>query len=317
MECTRFTDRLEALLDGTLPAGEQTRVEAHAAACPRCRELYTLMCVDLESLSVETPGGLTKSILARTSGRACGRAQTLLGDRVDGRLEGLDRELVDAHLQQCRECSALARVLTRLGEDLPVFAELRPDAALLGDVLARTVRPARWSARWDWGLAVGRRLFERPRIAWEVASVTTMVVWLVFGASWSPLRAAPVQALALIQQGAIDTQSAGASAMAAINRRVAVMSERTIGVAVTGADSLTSGVFAGLSDRYRRATEAAPDLGRHWRQFSAAVLDRDLFSGVDALRALSRDAGAMLKQFLSFTGTTTESGSTPEQRSTP
>ena len=165
MECTQFSGRLEALLDGTLADGDQTGVEAHAAACPRCRELYALMCRELESPSIETPSGLTESILARTSGRACGRAQTLLGDLVDGRLQGLDRELVDAHLQQCGECSALARVLIRLGEDLPVFAELRPDAALLGDVLARTVRPARWSAMWDRGLAAGRRLFERPRIA--------------------------------------------------------------------------------------------------------------------------------------------------------
>ena len=315
MECTQFSGRLEALLDGTLADGDQTGVEAHAAACPRCRELYALMCRELESPSIETPSGLTESILARTSGRACGRAQTLLGDLVDGRLQGLDRELVDAHLQQCGECSALARVLIRLGEDLPVFAELRPDAALLGDVLARTVRPARWSAMWDRGLAAGRRLFERPRIAWEVATVTTMVVWLVFGASWSPLRATPVQALALIQQGA--TQSAGASAMAAINRRVAAMSERTVGVAVSIADDVTGEVFARLSYQYRHAAEAAPDLGRHWRQFSAAVLDRDLFSGVDALRSLSQDAGAMLKHFLFFTATTTESESTPDQRSTP
>lgn len=316
MECTQFSDQLEALLDGTLPAEERTGVEAHAAACPRCHELYMLMSVELESPSSETPAGLTEAILARTSGRACGRAQTLLGDHVDGILGALDRELAGAHLQQCRECAALARVLARLGEDLAVFAELRPDAALLDDILARTVRPARWSAMWERGRAAGRRLFERPRIAWEVASVTTMVVWLVFGASWSPLHATPVQALALIQQGAVDTQSAGASAMAAINRRVAAMSERTVGVAVNAADSVASRVFAGLSDRYRPAAEAVPDLGRHWQQLSAAVLDRDLFSGVDALRSLSRDAGAMLKQFL-FTAPTTESGSTPEQRSTP
>ena len=311
MECTQFSDRLEALFDGTLPDEARTGVEAHAGTCPRCHELYTLMGVDLERPSIETPRGLTESILARTSGRACGRAQTLLGDHVDGVLGSLDRELVGAHLQQCHECAALARVLTRLDEDLPVFAELRPDAALVDDVLARTVRPARWSAMWDW-----RRLFERPRIAWEIASVTTMAIWLVFGASWSPLRATPVQALALIQQGAADTQFAGASAMAAINRRVAAMSEETVGVAVTAADSVTSRVLAGLAFRYRHAAEAVPDLGRHWQQFSAAVRDRDIFNGVDALRALSRDAGAMLTQFL-FTATTTEFGSTPEQRSTP
>ena len=138
-----------------------------------------------------------------------------------------------------------------------------------------------------------------------------MVVWLVFGASWSPLRAAPVQALALIQQGAIDTQAAGADAMTAINRRAAAVSQRTIEVTVNGADRVTGGFFAGLSYRYRYAAQIAPDLDRHWRQFAAAVLDRDLFSGVDALRSLGRDAGAMLNRLLFSPATTTDSGSIP------
>ena len=314
MECTQFSDRLDALLDGTLPAGEETRAEAHATACPRCRELYALMRVDLETPSVKTPGGLTESILMHTSGRACPRAQTLLGDHVDGTLGELDREPVDSHLRQCRECVALASVLARLGEDLPIFAELRPDATLVNDVLARTVRPTRWSALWNGAQHAGQRFFERPRIAWEAGYVAAMVVWLVVGASWSPLRA--VQALALIQQGAIDTQAASASAMAGINRRVAAVSQRTIGVAVNRADRATSGFFADLSYRYRHAAELAPDLHRHWRQFAAAVLDRDLFSGVDALRSLSRDAGSMLNRLLFSPATTTDSRSVPEPRST-
>jgi len=50
-----------------------------------------------------------------------------------------------------------------------------------------------------------RRWKARPRIAWEAGYVATLVVWLFFGASWSPLRATPAQALTLIQQGASDT----------------------------------------------------------------------------------------------------------------
>ena len=167
---------------------------------------------------------------------------------------------------------------------------------------------------WNGAQHAGQRFFERPRIAWEAGYVAAMVVWLVVGASWSPLRA--VQALALIQQGAIDTQAASASAMAGINRRVAAVSQRTIGVAVNRADRATSGFFADLSYRYRHAAELAPDLHRHWRQFAAAVLDRDLFSGVDALRSLSRDAGSMLNRLLFSPATTTDSRSVPEPRST-
>ena len=314
MECTQFSDQLEAWLDGTLRAGEQARAEAHVAACRRCRELYTLMCADLESPSVETPGGLAESILARTSGPACGRALTLLGDHVDDTLDWLDGELVGAHLHECADCAVLATVLTRLGEDLPAFAELRADTALLDDVLARTrPRTARWSALRDW--VGGRRLFGRPRIAWEAGYLAAMVVWLVFGASWSPLRATPVQALALVQQIAIDTQMAGAGAMAAINRRIAAMSEQTIRVAMDGAASVAGGFVASLPTRYQDAVDAAPDLGRHWKQFAAAVLAGDLFSCVDALRSLSRDAGAMLNRLLSSPATPTHPGSMPEQRS--
>ena len=91
------------------------------------------------------------------------------------------------------------------------------------------------------------------------------------------------------------------------------MTERTIGVAMSGADGVTGGIFAGLSHRYRRAADAAPDLDRHWRQFAAAVLDRDLFRGVDALRSLGRDAGSILTRLLFSPPTTTDSGSPPEQ----
>ena len=316
MDCTQFSDRLEAWLDHTLPAKDQAAAEAHAAVCPRCRELCALMSIDLEDPSVESPDDLTESILARTSGRACGRARTMLGDHVDETLDGLDRELVDAHLRECADCRVLATVLTQLGGDLPAFAELRPDAALVDDVLARTrPRPGRWAALWNRARHAGRRLFERPRIAWEAGYVGAIVVWLLFGASWSPLRATPVQALALIQRTAVDTQAAGTGAIAAIGRSVRAMSQRTIQAAAGGADSVASGVFASVSSRYRQAAEAAPDLGRHWRQFASAVLDRDLFSGADALRSLSRDAGAMLNRFLFSPVTTTNPGSLPGQRS--
>jgi predicted anti-sigma-YlaC factor YlaD len=313
MECTQFHDRLEALLDGTAPDTDRECAEAHAAACPRCSELFALMRVDRvdmdsDGLSVETQGSLTDAILARTSGSPCGRAEAQLGGHVDGTLNGLDRELVDAHVRACANCAALATVLTRLGDDLPAFAEMRPAPSVVNDVLARTLpRQTRWSAAWDRVGRASRHLVERPRIAWEAGYIAAMVVWLVFGASWSPLRAAPVQALALIQQGASTGQSAGASAMAAIGRRVATIGDRAIGVTTRGANNVSVGFLAGLSSRYQRAAAAAPDLGRHWRELSAAVLDRDLFRGVDALHSLSRDAGTMLNRLLFSSATTTNS----------
>ena len=335
MDCTLFTERIDALLDGTLPAAEQARAEAHRDGCPQCSELYRLLSSAEELAASAPPHDLTGSILARTSGPPCDQARAKLGARVDGALDALDRELVDAHVNGCADCAALLRALTWLQDDLPAFAELPPDPALLHAVLAQTVpetlRPPVVNAPWrtsgaghgaarpgnDRGLwarlrAAGRQLLERPRIAWETGYVAAVVVWLLFGAAWSPLRTAPVQALALVQQGAIETHAAGSAAVETINRRLTAMRTRALRF---GGDQL----YDRLSMRYRRAAAAAPDLRRHWRQFTTAVLDRDLFSGVDALRSLSSDATALLRGVLRGPApdpaTTTDSGPFPEQRS--
>ncbi len=335
MDCALFHDQLDARLDGTLPAADHAAVEAHRATCHRCDELYQLMRADdgdgpatatdpVGHGGMAAPSGLAESILARTSGPPCARAQAGLGELVDRALddlglapdEQLDQEvelaLVDAHVRHCPECAAVSRAMMRLRDDLCTFAELSPDAALVHDVLASTTsRPVREASLWTRLRDAGQHLLERPRIAWEAGYVATLVVWLFFGASWSPLRATPAQALTLIQQSASDTQAAGVSAVAALNRRVGRLSERALGHERTPDDA--TGILAGLSAYSRQAAQAAPDLGTHWRRFTAAVMDRDLFSGVDALRSLGRDAGAVLRRLIS---TTTDSGPLPDQRST-
>ena len=169
---------------------------------------------DLEHLSSRSAEGLTEAILGRTSGRPCGSARERLGDYVDGSLgtDGLDRELVKGHLDGCRECAAVAAALGQLSVDLPEFAEFRPPSALLTDVMAATVgrerrrRKARgttWAdASWDrWTKA----LLGRSRLAWEAGYVGAVLLWLVFGASWAPLRAAPPQALAVVQENHVGS----------------------------------------------------------------------------------------------------------------
>lgn len=319
MDCALFHERLDALLDGTLSAVDQADAESHRATCARCNTLHRLMQADdgqgpVDEAEGVAPLGLTDAILARTSGPACSHAHTRLAEWVDLELNGPDPRavqeadletglaLVDAHIRHCPECAALSGALLRLHHDLPAFAEIEPDAGLVPEVLARTLPRRLWSDGVSERLqaAVGR-LLTRPRIAWEAGYAVTLVIWLFFGASWSPLRAAPAQALTLIQQGASDTQSMGVSAMAALNRGVSRLSDDE------------EGLLSGLSDFSRGAAAAAPDLAEHWQRFTTAVLDRDLFGGVDALRSLSRDAGAMFRRLIS---STTDSGSVPEQRST-
>jgi hypothetical protein len=151
--------------------------------------------------------------------------------------------LVQAHVRDCRDCAALSRVLVRLHHDLPTFAELAPDASLVQHVLSRTIpTPVRGAS------------------GCEAGYLATLVVWLFFGASWSPLRATAAQVLTLIQQGASETQSVGVGAMVALNRRVSLLSGRALGDERASDDAL--GFLDGLSAYSRETVAAAPDLHR-------------------------------------------------------
>ena len=316
MSCALFTERLDDLLAGTLSPEEEARAAAHAADCPRCGEVYALLGEAAGRRPVEAPGDLAEAILSRTSGAPCERARADLVDLVDGGLGRVERQLVEAHLRHCPDCTALATAVSRLGDDLPAFAELSPPPELAAAVLARTRRrpDRRTAARNRWREAV-RRLLARPRIAWEAGYVAALVLWLVFGASWSPLRTTAVEARVLLQQGVSVARQAGADSVASVNRVVAAVSERTVRAAAHGANDVARR-FAGP---WYRAAAAAPDLGRHWRQLVQALEDRDLFAGVDALRSLSRDAGAMLTELLSLSSSTaaTAGASPPAERSRP
>ena len=268
---------------------------------------------------LEAPDGLTEAILARTSGPPCGRARALLGDFVDGVLDDTDCDLVDAHLRHCPACTAVAAAVVRLADDLPAFAELRPDPALVGNVLARTLTPHPPRHRFrDWMRAAGRRLLSRPRIAWEAGYVAALAVWLICGASWSPLHTTAVELQAFVQRGAAGTQAAGTRSVAALDRTVTALRGETLLVAAGGASEVT-GWLSSLSSWPRRAAGAAPELGRHWRQFIQAVQNRDLFSGVAALRSLSLDAGAVLAELFAplVPSTFNEAEPTPARSSRP
>ena len=316
MSCGWFDERLDELLAGGLPADEQARAAAHAADCSRCGEVYALLSEASGRRPAEAPGDLADAVLSRTSGRPCERARASLGDLLDGAIGPVDRRLVEAHLGHCADCATLAAAAARLGAELPAFAELPPPPDFADGVLARTRgrtgRRAAAGGRWQEAV---RRLFARPRIAWEAGYVAALLFWLVFGASWSPLRTTAVEARVLLQQGVSVARGAGADSVASVNRAIAAVSERTVRAAhdVSGA----AGRFA--APWYRRVAAAAPDLGRHWRQFVQALEDRDLFGGVDALRSLTRDAGAMLAELLSPSSSTpaADDVSRPAERSRP
>lgn len=193
MDCLIFLDRLGQLLDGTATADERAQAERHAAGCPECGELLRA-AERRQAGSMETSGGadagptarsphdLVGSVLARTAGSACGRAEEILCDFVDGVLGDEDAKLLAAHLEHCGTCQALAAALRELDGVLAGFAAFDPDPAFLLDVLAATTgreaTPSWLPAGWRNWL---QSLVERPRFAFEVAYVGVVLFVLVFG----------------------------------------------------------------------------------------------------------------------------------------
>ena len=301
MTCARFEARLPAFVDGTLPSDDRRVAEEHLARCPRCRELHAVLRSEPAAPPIDAPDGLVATILEHTSGSTCGPARQRLVDYVDGALRGLDHELVHDHVEHCPDCAATAVALARLVNELPAFAELEPPAELVANVLAATrPRVAWWRSlvaalqRVDRLLeqALPRvgRLLARPRIAWEAGYIGAVVLWLVFGVSWSPLRAAPVEALAAlssVQQGPV-ARLAGAGGLAW---------DATGGRLLDSARAARSAV----GQRYTRIAERLPELVADGEGREAGILDRSVRRGARAMRWLSDRAERIRRQLTSAT----------------
>jgi|GEM_PF-1340088 len=155
-------------------------------------------------------------VLARTTGSPCARARTQLPDLVDRALEGMDRQLVQAHLEHCSPCRSLAVTLGWLGQSLQDLAELDPGPAFTRRVLDQTSginvtglvhassgvsqapgllgmleRLAQW---WE------RQVF-KPRFAMQAAYAATVVLVLLTSIPGSPLKGTPNRALQAVQAG--------------------------------------------------------------------------------------------------------------------
>ena len=195
---------------------------------------------------------LTRSILDRTSGRACARAEALLGARWDGDLEPTDADLLDVHLEHCAGCRETALILDRLQPLLPGLAEREPGPAFTTRVLARTSgRAASVPARG--GLSVLDRvamavydhllqLWNRPRFALEAAWIAATLSALLI---WSPL--AP--------SGAVDRASGVAQAGLGLAPAVVQRLDRLAGDAWTEIEERLAPVGARLESAYTAASD--------------------------------------------------------------
>ena len=156
-----------------------------------------------------------QDVLARTSGSPCERAAGYLPDLTDGTLEDMDRRLVQAHLEHCPGCRALAVTLGWLDPLLPKMAFLDPGPEFMKQVLARTSLAAP-------GIAAGpitepmafgpaglmdrlgrwwQRQILRPVFPLQVAYAATVILVLLVATPVSPFRQAPGFILQTVQAG--------------------------------------------------------------------------------------------------------------------
>jgi len=158
---------------------------------------------------------LTRRILDRTTGSACGRAETLLGGRWDQDLATIDDALLQEHLARCPACRRLAAVLADLRPLLAALAEREPGPTFTASVLAATTglagsasaaraatAPLRDYERWALRLQDAvRRAWQRPRFALEAAWTAAALASLLVLSPLAPPQA-PEQLSRAVQAGA-------------------------------------------------------------------------------------------------------------------
>ena len=297
MNCDRFEARLDDYLDGRLSEIERRAADEHLAQCDVCTALLRTLGDMLASLpTAAMPGplpdaSLTRTIVERTSGSPCERAQGFLVELVDGALGSEETGLVRSHLEHCTRCPALHGALQWLGHELPAMAEIDPGPAFTRAVVANTAGrpvaqtqrgPAGREAAADWWA----RVVARPRFAWEAAYVALLVLVGLFGTSVSPFRGVPSRALAIVQ---LDPRSAARAVYDGVDT-----AGRHAWDASAGRIARSAREQAGtVADQHPGMHEAYGSLQLHWGEVQQSTGDRNFASASLALGAMRHDLRAL------------------------
>ncbi len=236
-------------------------------------------------------------VLGRTTGGACGRAVEQLADLMDDQLQGLDRQLVQAHLEHCTGCRQLAVTMGWLHPLLPQMVEIDPGPEFLAGVLARTSLAAQPIVHSEHPLGLaglmdrfGRwweKQIVRPEFSLQAAYVATVVVVLLTATPWSPLREVPGQALTVVTAGPESMPIVGP----AVTRTGQWLDTRTAEAVDAGHDragNTWQDFEAGLDRRSERSASSRDELKFHWETLKDQAEARDLGGmGYELLAALS------------------------------
>jgi hypothetical protein len=224
---------------------------------------------DNARLTPEEEEDFVASVLRRTSGGACVRAEELLCADISeetfadineegvGRssrfaLDVQDRALLEAHLEHCPACASLARSLAVLRDTLPHLASFDPGPSFTSAVLDATSRAERGTLvdrLADWWKA----WLSRPRFALEAAYVATVLVVLVFGNPAATLQAASQRTVSAAAAGFDRAREVWPAAIAKVTPGAVELpaSVRGLGSATTGV--IERGAAGALGAAWERA----------------------------------------------------------------
>ena len=236
-------------------------------------------------LTPEEEEELIGAVIRRTSGGACARAEELLAERqswsfaphlrgtADARRETRDTPedaklelcatpeasatelaLLDAHLEHCSACAALARSLAVARDTLPSLASFDPGPSFTAAVLAATSRAEpvtvaeRLTAWWNAWLA-------RPRFALEAAYVATLLILVVAGNPAATLQAASSRTVNVAAASFDRARDAWPAAISRVAPAAIELPEsvRALGSTTSGLVERGSVVTGGLTGAWSRA----------------------------------------------------------------
>ena len=260
-----------------------------------------------------------QGVLRRTSGSACERALGMLPDLNEERLADLDRQLVQAHLEHCQGCRAVAVTLGWLGRTLPAMAELDPGPAFTAAVVGRTsgaLTPAEKAVRR--GAAIGpaglmdrlgrwwqQQIF-KPLFPAQFAYVATVILVLLTALPISPFRGAPGQAAQMLQAGPQGLPLVGSAQ---------VLVQQGAGAVLDRAEGAVGGAWRSLEmEVERRNLRSGPSRSRaqtHYQEARAGFKARRWNEGGYRLLQTARAGWESWQAWWSDPGSVTTENSKP------
>jgi hypothetical protein len=227
-----------------------------------------------------------RDVLSRTSGSGCDRACRQLSDLMDGSLKGMDRELVQSHLEHCDPCRAVAVTLGWLEPLLPEMAEIDPGPAFTARVLERTTGRARVSEPlpavptgpaglmdrvggwWD-------RQILRPGFAAQLAYAATLILVLLTSIPGAPLRGVPGKALEIVQAGPTAAPVVG-PALDTASGWVGGRTAAAVDAARAGVNQRLERTESSLAQRGQRTAPGRKELATHVQEMVRKAGDGEL-----------------------------------------